>query len=87
MEFDAEQVPILNMVCLGEGNIVMGIVRFLGAPSLVICDGGGEFKGHLERGLEKLGSSSTRHDSGQPVAELQVRDTRWLAETTHLAGD
>ena len=30
-------------------------VRHLGAPSLVICDGGNEFKGSFERGLEQLG--------------------------------
>ena len=30
-------------------------VRYLGAPQMVICDGGSEFKGHFERGLEQLG--------------------------------
>ena len=30
-------------------------VRFLGAPNMIICDGGSEFKGHFERGLEQLG--------------------------------
>ncbi|CAE7298113.1 unnamed protein product, partial [Symbiodinium microadriaticum] len=30
-------------------------VRYIGAPSLVISDGGNEFKGAFERGLEQLG--------------------------------
>ena len=31
-------------------------VRFLGAPALVICDNGSEFKKEFERGLEQLGT-------------------------------
>ena len=30
-------------------------VRFLGAPQMIICDGGSEFRGQFERGLEQLG--------------------------------
>ena len=30
-------------------------VRFLGSPQMIICDGGPEFRGQFERGLEQLG--------------------------------
>ncbi|OLP94162.1 hypothetical protein AK812_SmicGene23826 [Symbiodinium microadriaticum] len=30
-------------------------VRFLGAPQMIICDGGSEFRGQFERGIEQLG--------------------------------
>ena len=30
-------------------------IRFLGCPQMIICDGGPEFRGQFERGLEQLG--------------------------------
>ena len=30
-------------------------VRYYGAPQMIICDAGNEFKGAFERGLENLG--------------------------------
>ena len=56
-------------------------VRFLGPPSLLICDGGSEFRGVFERGLEQLGTLQHVAAPESPWANSKAeRHGGWLKE-------
>ena len=56
-------------------------IRFLGPPSLLICDGGGEFRGVFERGLEQLGTLQHVVAPESPWANSRAeRHGGWLKE-------
>ena len=59
-------------------------LRHLGAPSLIITDGGKEFQGRFERWVGAARNLTSRDHSREPMAELSSRETWRLAEKQKL---
>ena len=60
-------------------------VRTFGAPEVVICDGGMEFRDRFERGLEQLGCLQVTTDQESPWQNGRVeRHGQWLKERLQL---